>query len=353
VAGQVWRDVSLSEDLVIGALDGPEHLIFGEVSRMTEDRHGGIYVLDGQVPELRHFDRNGQFLGPVGRSGGGPGEYGRRSLGMVVDSAGVLYLHDWANRRIVRFTVDGRPLDGWTLNSSFLTTRRGTWVYNDDPGRLLVTTRVGDNLDNLALLVLEDGDVADTMAVPQLPRMPRERGGPYQIERYWSWHPDGYFVVGVSDDYSLEARRADGVLRIRRSVERLPVHPEEASAWRRQFEWMEEHPSYRAPVGEWLPSNMPPFRGIEAGKDGRIWVQRNTHPIEISVNDRPDRPPAVGWQQPFLYDVFGPDGSFLGEVRFPDRFEPHLFGPDYVWGVRRGDLNEQYVVRHAITYDSR
>jgi hypothetical protein len=131
-------------------------------------------------------------------------------LGMVVDSAGVLYLHDWANRRIVRFTVDGRPLDGWTLNSSFLTTRRGTWVYNDDPGRLLVTTRVGDNLDNLALLVLEDGDVADTMAVPQLPGMPRERGGPYQIERYWSWHPDGYFVVGVSSDYSLEARRVDG-----------------------------------------------------------------------------------------------------------------------------------------------
>jgi len=346
VAGQVWpSDVQLSEDLAIGTLDGPAELIFGEILKLAEDPHGGIYVLDGQVPEIRHFDRAGRFLGTVGRSGEGPGEYRRLTLGMVVDSAGVLYMHDWANRRIVRFTEDGRALDPWILESSFLTMERGTWIYSDAPGRLLLTTRVDDNL---ALLVIEEGHVTDTLAVPQLPGMPQQRGGPYSIETYWGWHPDGYFVVGVSNDYSLEARRSDGVLRIRRDVEDLPVHPDEADAWRRSFEWMEQQPQHEPPEGEWIPSTMPPFCGIEVRRDGRIWVQRNTDPIQITVDEDPGAAPPVGWAQPFVYDVFEVDGAFLGQVRFPERFEPHLFGAGYLWGVRRGDFDEEYVVRLSL-----
>lgn len=347
VAGQVWTsEVQLTEELAIGTLDGPPQLVFGEISRLAEDTHGGIYVLDGQVPEIRHFDRSGEFIGTVGRSGEGPGEYGHLSLGMVVDSAGVLYMHDWSNGRIVRFTEDGRALDPWTL--SFLTPVSGKWIYSDAPGRLLLAARLGDDLANLALFVLEDGRVTDTLAVPQRPGMPQQRGGPYRIETYWSWHPDRYFVVGVSNEYSFEGHRSDGVLRIRRDVEKLPVHLEEADEIRRLFEWMEEQPAYRPPEGEWIPSTMPPFRGIEVGADGRIWVRRNTHPIQIPVDGDPYGQPSVGWAQPFVYDVFEAAGPFLGEIRFPERFEPHLFGAGYVWGVRRGDLDEEYVVRVSI-----
>ena len=347
VAGQIWpSEVSLSEDLAIGVLDGPVHLIFGEITRMAEDPQGGIYVLDGQVPEIRHFDSSGNFVGTVGRAGAGPGEYGALTLGMVVDSDGVLYVHDWANSpRIVRFGMDGRALDPWTLGSPFLTTASGTWLYSDAPGRLLITTRTNDDP---ALLLLKDGQVKDTLPVPRLPGMPQERGGPYRIQTYWSWHPDGFFVVGVSNEYSLDERRPDGVLRIRRDVEKLPVYSEEADAYRRLYEWMEQQPAYTPPKGEWIPSTMPPFSGIEVGKDGRIWVRRNTQPIRIPVVDFPDGQPPVGWAQPFVYDVFEADGSFLGEIRFPELFEPHLFGTGHVWGVRRGEFDEEYVVRLSI-----
>ena len=241
LAGQIWlAEVELTEDLAIGVLEGPVHLIFGEVTRMAEDRHGGIYVLDGQVPEIRHFDRTGEFLGTVGRAGGGPGEYQPLSLGMVVDSAGVLYMHDWANSpRLVRFAEDGGPLDPWPVGSLFVTTRPGTWLFSDAPGRVLVTTQVDGQP---ALLVLEDGELTDTLPVPRLSGMPDRGGGPYRIETYWSWHPDGYFVVGVSNEYALDERRPGGVLRIRRDVEKLPVHPDEAAAYRRLFEWMERQP---------------------------------------------------------------------------------------------------------------
>ncbi len=347
LAGQIWpAGVHLAEDLAIGVLDGPIHLIFGEVTRMAEDRHGGIYVLDGQVPEIRHFDRTGEFLGTVGREGAGPGEYQPLSLGMVVDSAGVLHVHDWANSpRLVRFAEDGRTLDPWPIGSLFLTTRSGTWIYSDAPGRVLVTTRLNDDL---GLLVVVDGQVTDTLAAPQLPGLPEKRGGPYRIEEYWTWHPHGFFVVGVSREYSFEARRPNGVLRIRRDVEKAPVHPEEADAWRRRFEWMERQPGFSPPEGEWIPATMPPFRGIEVGNDGRIWVRRNTDPVQIPVDENRTRQPLVGWAQPFVYDVFEAGGAFLGEIRFPERFEPHLFRTGHVWGVRRGEFDEQYVVRLSI-----
>lgn len=347
LAGQIWPSgVHLVEDLAIGVLDGPIHLIFGEVTRMAEDRRGGIYVLDAQVPEIRHFDREGRFLGTVGRAGEGPGEYQPLSLGMVVDSAGVLFMHDWSNSsRLVRFAEDGSALDPWPIGSTFLTTRLGTWVYSDAPGRVLV---LAGSRDEPELLVVADGKVTDTLAVPRLPGLPEKSGGPYRIEEYWNWHPQGYFVVGVSSEYSLEARRPDSVLRIRRDVEDLPVLPEEAEAWRRRFEWMEGQPAYSPPEGEWIPARMPPFRGLEVGSDGRIWVQRNTHPVQVPVEARPGGAPPVGWVQPFVYDVFETDGSYLGEIRFPDRFEPRVFGAGHVWGVRRGEFDEEYVVRLSL-----
>ncbi|HEX9884938.1 MAG TPA: 6-bladed beta-propeller [Longimicrobiales bacterium] len=343
LGGQVWPSaVELREDLAIGALDGPAPLVFGEVSRLADDHRGGIYVFDRQVPDIRHFDRTGEFVGTIGRAGDGPGEYEALSLGMVVDAAGVLYVHAWGNRSIVRFAEDGSPLEQWVYDFPFLTTRPGTWLYSDAPGRVLVTAQVNGEE---ALVVLDDRQVIDTLVVPWLPGVPEERGGPYSVEKYWGWHRDGYFVVGVSDEYSLEAHRADGVLRIRRDVEELPVHPDEADAMRRSFEWMARRPRYRPPEGEWVPSTMPPFRGISVARDGRIWVRRNTHPIEVPVEARPGGPPPVGFTQPYLYDVFEADGAYLGEIRFPQDFEPYLFEEGYVWGVRRGPLEEQYVVR--------
>lgn len=350
VSGQVWSTgVAVTQDLAVGALDGPAHLIFGEITRMAEDLQGGIYVLDAQVPEIRHFDGMGNFVRRVGRSGEGPGEYTKFTLGMVVDPTGVLYLYDWGNQRIERFAEDGQALGPWTIRSSFQTTQQGRWLYSDGPGRVLVTTRVNDGL---GLLVVTGGQVTDTLVIPQLPGLPEKSGGPYAIGQYWGWHPDGYFVVGVSNEYSFEARRSDGVLRIRRDVEKLPVHPEEADAVRRRFEWFERQPNYRPPEGEWIPSTMPPFRGIEVGSDGRIWVRRNTHPIQISGEDFPNGEPFVGWAQPFVYDVFEAGGAFLGEIRFPERFEPYLFGSGHVWGVRRGELDEEYIVRLSISSPS-
>ena len=343
VSGSVWGDsVRVVETLAIGGLDGPDEVLFGEVFRMAEDLEGGIYVFDRQGPVLRHYDGSGDYIGTLGRAGQGPGEYSWMSLGMAVDPNGVLFLSDWGNGRVARFAPYGEALDPWPLTSGFFTTAPGPGVFTNGPGRVLVRASVQERP---GLIVMDAGVATDTLLVPELPGLPPERGGPYRVDTYWDWTPDGHFVVGVSDSYSFEVHGPSGVTRVSRDVPGLPVHPDEAAAWTRRFQWMEGRPNYRPPEGEWLPSEMPPFRGLAAGSDGRVWVRRNVEPMAVEVDAPQGGPPPVGWTQPFVCDVFESDGTYLGEVRFPDRFEPHLFGAGHVWGVRRGDLDEEYVVR--------
>lgn len=346
IAGQVWPDDAHPEiDLSIGVLEGDENYMFGSVIRMAEDGRGGVYVMDELGPVIRHFDEFGNSLGTVGRGGEGPGEYGSLSLGLVVDPTGTLFVSDWGNGRLVRFSVDGAAMDPWPIDAPFLTTTPGTWIFSDAPDRVLLRARVGDQQ---ALLVVEEGVIVDTFLVPRLSGLPAERGGPYRVDQYWGWHPEGYFVVGVSNEYRFDIRAPGEVVRISRETELIPVHAEEAAEWRRHFEWMEREPRYNPPAGEWLPSTMPPYRGITVAGDGRIWVRRNTTPRPIEVRPVPNAPPPVAWSQPYWFDVFESDGRFLGGIRFPDSIEPMLFGVNHVWGLRRGDFDEQYVVRMTL-----
>ncbi len=45
---------------------------------------------------------------------------------------------------------------------------------------------------------------------------------------------------------------------------------------------------------------------------------------------------------------FEANGRFLSEVRFPDDVEPLLFAAGHIWGIRRGEFDEQYVVRMVL-----
>lgn len=345
-SGQVWSaPPRLSVDLTIGALDGSVNETFGNIVRLALDTGGGIYVFDLQGPRLLHFNSDGRFTHAVSRPGKGPTEYGELTLGMVVDPAGVLYFHDWGNRRILRFTEDGTALPSWPLPTPFLTTAPGRWMFSTHPGRITIAGRL---TDKMVMVTLEEGRAVDTVGVPELDRCGDGSGGAYRTEVVWAWHPNGYFVVGCNDSYWLEVRRAGGIQRIGLVAQRLPVDDEEAAAYRRQYEWMENQPYYQAPGGTWVPAKMPFFSDIQVGSDGLIWIKRNTHPVRFPIAEQPGFPPPVNWRQPFLYDVFQVDGSYLGQIRFTDKFEPHLFLNGSVLGIQRGSYDEQYVVRLRI-----
>jgi hypothetical protein len=60
-------------------------------------------------------------------------------------------------------------------------------------------------------------------------------------------------------------------------------------------------------------------------------------------NAVPDR-----WKEPLAFDVFEPDGRFLGQVYGPMGLGLFVFDGDQVWAVSRDHLGVQRVVRFRI-----
>ena len=83
------------------------------------------------------------------------------------------------------------------------------------------------------------------------------------------------------------------------------------------------------------------------GRDGRIWVRLWTEalPEENEAHDPDDpRSEPVTWPSPLRYDVFEPDGTYLGAVNPPEGFADYpqpVFDGDGVWAVTRDALGDR------------
>lgn len=106
--------------------------------------------------------------------------------------------------------------------------------------------------------------------------------------------------------------------------------------------------------GPGIPDHKPPFRGLRAGTDGRIWVQLWTEGRQVPNEEHDPSDPESApytWVQPVRYDVFEPDGTYLGPVDMPEGFShsaPPVFGRSFVWAVERGDLGVERVRRYRL-----
>ena len=297
-----WEDgASFQEDLRIGALDGTAEYIFGDVTEIVPDGRGGFYVFDRHVPALRQYGRDGRFVRTLGRQGSGPGEYGDAILGLAVGGNGRLAAYDVQNGRVNFYSHDG-------LSAGQLRPRITSALYADRSLAL-------DSLGYIYLRIMtvdewpppepwpigfaqidERGEVVDTLGPPAVHDEPPPDPGPRDRRKVWAISP--YFtVVGVNDSYSFEIReRNGGIVRVSREMPETPLA----------------------------------FRGFRIAADERIWVE-----LDAPGDGRVDR----------RYDVFERDGEYVGRVRLPADISLRWIGKEVAFGVLRGPLDEQYVVR--------
>jgi hypothetical protein len=89
---------------------------------------------------------------------------------------------------------------------------------------------------------------------------------------------------------------------------------------------------------------------VSVDADGRIWIDRYVAAVkrnDIKAN-RPDQPPALTWREPRTFDVFDPAGRFLGTVAAPRNTRFLYARGNQLWGVTRGEFDENYVVRYRL-----
>ncbi len=113
LAGSEWGAAELVPELRIGALEGADHEILGQIIGLTIDAVDNIYIYDHQVPALRKYAPDGRYLATFGREGGGPGEYANSDGGLAALADGRIVLRDPGNARFTVYAADGEYLAGW------------------------------------------------------------------------------------------------------------------------------------------------------------------------------------------------------------------------------------------------
>lgn len=381
-AGSVWGDARLVEEVRIGQLDGPDEYTFGDIAAMTTGPDGTLYVLDQQVPALRMYAADGTYLGDLGREGEGPGELKQPDSGLAVLDDGRVLVRDPGNARITVFGPGGEHETEWRIRGSSFTS---TPLYVDDAGRVYVQLfEFGEDGPKFSFVrYTQDGVPADTIPVPRSPDVPRltavresdggtsrsTRGVPFWPTVSTELSKTGEFVVGDQAAYSIDVPRAGGVLRIQRAYEPVAVDPGERDNTRERV----IHGLRRTEPGwDWdgpaIPDEKPAFRSLMVDEDGRIWTHlyaaaEPIPPEEIeergagstgataASGSGGDQAPPERWREPVRFDVFDPDGTYLGQLEAPRGFQtyprPTISG-DTVWAVVEDELDVPYVVRFRI-----
>lgn len=372
LSGSEWgTPASLEERISIGVADGAEALMLGNVRALDVGPDGVIHVLEA-TPTLKQFDPSGAFIRTVGRSGSGPGEYRRPDGGLAVLRDGRIVVRDPANGRMAVFASDGTPLTTWRISSTFNTSRK---LYRDSADNLYSMILL-DAADDPADWVLglqrfaPDGTPGDSIAAPRwtwdraIIKAQREGSTsvsdvPFSPEAHWAFSPLGYMVGGLATRYRIDVFRPEGVLRIERNAPPVPVRSGEAADLRRVAteQMRSEYPGWSW-NGPDIPATKPPFRELYAGDDGRIWVLLSQPGIEdptVEAEADGSRPSLPAWTEPVTFDVFEPDGRYLGEVRAPTGMlaSPHpVFRGDTVWATAEDADGVRYVKRYEVVRDT-
>lgn len=360
ISGSVWgAEATLVPEVSIGELEGPEEYLFGWIFSIAVDDERNVYVFDYQAQHVAVFDAEGNHLETLGGRGEGPGEFMRaEAIAMLPD--GRLVVRNPGNQRVEVFGPEPGRNEQWRYPAGGLTTF--TALYTDMHGRTLVP--IVDQSRSLSspgisvtqLLVLgPDGTPVDTLAQPTHPSPTEVR--PFTPRFQWTFHPSGHFLTGMPSEYRIDLARDDGVLRIERAADPVPVVDEErAHARERMVRSRRETDPGWSWSGPPVPRQKPFFRSLRAGWDGRIWVRVSAEGYAVENENHDPEDPAsmpVIWREPVRYDVFEPDGTYLGVVAPPDgtTLSTAVFDGDHVWAVTEDELGVERVVRFRIVVE--
>lgn len=335
--GEEWQIV---EELRLGSLEGEGPELFGRVDLLEVDGEGRIWVFDGQAQEVRVFAPSGDFVRTVGRRGGGPGEFSN-AVRMDIGPDGNVWIMDPQNNRLSVFDTAGVYLDGKPAAGGF--------VILPWPGRFdangsyyVPVPRAGPEF--MVDLVRMDTALTPLDTVTPLPPMPSgeffehqmmRAGIPYQGGRITRLSREGTRWAMVTAEYRLmELSHAGDTLRsITREFTPLPVTDADRELARENLEWFTRQGG-RIDLSR-LPRTKPATRSFVQADDGHLWVEQET-----TIEDAGR-----------VYDLFDPEGRFLGTMRlpFPLASAPFpIIRGDQLYGVTRDELGVQYVVRARV-----
>jgi len=375
--------LELVEEVSIGRADGPTDEMFATIREVVPLAAGGVLVYDGGLRLLREYDAGGAHVRTIGGRGQGPGEY-QSPGGIAVSTGGTIFLWDRTIRRLLRYSSSGAfggywdvPLYQWGGASEVLIADLGDKVFLrvtlPDPRRESERTPRGEAFTTeAAVRIAGDGSVTDTILAPRRPTAAEQgmitlnitvgrqvvqshAAAPLMPEYHATFSPLGYFISAHGGSYSILLHRGSGgPLRIESDVARVRASGEERKALAEEFEASIRR-SRASVTDRWeVPETKPFFSGLEALRadaDGRIWAR--LHWTATLAGGETDTVGIAKWVEPVVYDVFEPDGTFMGRLQPPSRSEYAAARGDKLWLILRDEFDVQRLARFRIVRSDR
>jgi hypothetical protein len=369
----------LVEEVTLGAGSDAEEFSFTRAF-VAPGREGGVYVIDWRgmgASSVRLYDRDGKYIRTFGRNGQGPGEYVHLVGDVRELPDGRVLLSDGLG--VLVYSATGQPLGRWeakaralNVGSSILVDPRG-FIYTYGLHR----TDPRATLGTLFLYRFDlNGKLTETVPAPEAEfPTPARRARiivPFVPGYLVAWSPQGYFVTSYTATYAVDFRRAvsgsaaltvawqqgDPVTSLRRTVPPVQTHAGERSDWRQNLT-MAMRQGRTTPKWEWvgpdIPRLKPPISGVSIASDGRVWVRLSQTARLNSAVSIPNVPTTrmyapKRWAEPQIYDVFEANGTYVGQVRLPDRTESFSADGDIVWAVSNDQDDVPTVRRYRIRW---
>jgi hypothetical protein len=355
------KALTLTPELRIGEADGPPEFAFGQLGYMAVTSKGGFFLFDYSDTQIRRYDSSGRFVGLVGRSGAGPGEY-RSIVGMAVQGDSVLLVYDPNNARITVFDISG-------TFRRIISLRRGPFFGPkafavDGEGMvyfrasLVGAAQEGASTPSQYLKMGLDGNIRDSL------RLPPEgaTGAPFVLltadGARWSFPnrnvftllPSGDLLTANTGAYRFDVRTARfGSQTVERPFVPIPVTGAERDEWEAFARYFATRPGGSGSVTE-IPRFKPAMRDIIADPSGRIWVNIYTKAEKRSIPPRPagDPRPLLTWREANVYDLFDLRGRYLGQVTLPPQSQLMAVSGDRIWVKTEAEGGEFILTRYRI-----
>jgi len=350
-SGSVWgSDAVLVEEASIGVLEGAEEYMLGAVSSVAYDGER-IVVADRQVPAVRIYDAVGTYLSDLGGVGEGPGEY-QSPASVVVANDGRILVRDDRGRRILIYAANGDYLESYRLEGGLQTGAQMQVTADGTPYTIVIVETLENDPSRLWILGMQahgpDGPYGEPI-VPPIQELSegvlvarREgstsmNGVPFWPTESWTMTAALDVISGVATEYRFEMRRADGSrLVVQHQSTPAAVQPDETDWYRRRAtaQMRSTDPSW-VWNGPEIPATKPAFARLISSRSGEIWVLRSGSGERIvPCNEDAETPQEFSaepcWRERSTFDVFGPDGRYLGAIEVPP--DMNLYPPPYVDG---------------------
>jgi hypothetical protein len=321
------------------------------------DDFGRVYVVDRKPAIIKVFDSTGALVRTIGREGAGPGEF---RIAFMAVRGEIVAVHDPQQSRTSVFDTAGTFQRSWTSSCCF-------WddIQIDTENRIYVPTYLPDTTrrngepretDRAYTRYHPTGKPIDTLLVPS--RSGTEKSWtfsskskdgknnsvmmtnvPFTPQSLLAYHPDGGFVAGWSGAFRILRRPLgrDSTIMIERSWSPDPIPDPIRQAQVEDMvknvkDMVTEATARSIARIEDVPSAAPAFVALNVDGEGNIWARSLLGSDSTKTR----------------YDVFGPDGAWLGTlsigIAMPE-WGSQLFGRGVIYASIEDDDGRPVVVK--------